>query len=134
LPAKFSTLSIEPRRAIFIRPWKLLLAIPNDNFNFQVAKRIIILLNFCSKFAKQKIILSMPRDKAILKEQLTQLSKKELVEMLLKLSAKRYNYEYLLVNFLDKEGGEQTLYEEAKEDIVGLCQKEYRGRTIQNRQ
>jgi hypothetical protein len=45
--------------------------------------------------------------------------------------AKRYNYEYLLVNFLDKEGGEQTLYEEAKEDIMGLCQKEYRGSTIQ---
>ena len=73
----------------------------------------------------------MPRDKAILKEQLNQLSKKELVEMLLKLSAKRYNYEYLLVNFLDKEGGEQTLYEEAKEDIMGLFQKEYRGSTIQ---
>ena len=51
--------------------------------------------------------------------------------MLLKLSAKRYNYEYLLVNFLDKEGGEQTLYEEAKEDIILLCQKEYRGSTIQ---
>lgn len=73
----------------------------------------------------------MPRDKAILKEQLNQLSKKELVEMLLKLSAKRYNYEYLLVNFLDKEGGEQTLYEEAKEDIILMCQKEYRGSTIQ---
>ena len=51
----------------------------------------------------------MPRDKAILREQLAQLSKKELVDMLLKLSVKRYNYEYLLVNFLDKEGGEQTL-------------------------
>lgn len=73
----------------------------------------------------------MPRDKAILKEQLTQLSKKELVEMVLKLSGKRYNYEYLLVNFLDTDGGEQTLFEEAKEDIDRLCQKEYRGSTIQ---
>lgn len=74
----------------------------------------------------------MPREKAILKEQLAQLSKKELAEMVLKLSAKRYNYEFLLVNFLDPEGGEQTLFEEAKDDIDRLCQKEYKGRTIQH--
>lgn len=74
----------------------------------------------------------MPRDKAILKEQLTDLSKKELVDMVLKLSAKRFNYEYLLVNFLDKEGGEQTLFEETIEDIDQLCTKEYKGRTIQH--
>lgn len=74
----------------------------------------------------------MPRDKAILKEQLAQLSKKELAEMVLKLSAKRYNYDFLLVNFLDTDGGEQTLFEEAKEDIDRLCQKEYKGRTTQH--
>ena len=62
----------------------------------------------------------MPQNKAILKEQLAQLSKKELAEMVLKLASKRYNYEFLLVNFLDKEGGEQTLFEEAKEDIDTL--------------
>jgi len=71
----------------------------------------------------------MPQNKAILKEQLAQLSKKELAEMVLKLASKRYNYEFLLVNFLDKEGGEQTLFEEAKEDIDTLCQKEYKGST-----
>src|ERR1035437_3532620 len=75
----------------------------------------------------------MPRDKAILKEQVTELSKKELVDIVLKLAAKRYNYEFLLVNFLDKDGGEQTLFEEAKEDIDKLIQKEYKGRTIQHR-
>ena len=37
--------------------------------------------------------------------------------MVLKLAGKRYNYEFLLVNFLDIEGGEQTLFEEAIEDI-----------------
>lgn len=74
----------------------------------------------------------MSRNKAILKEQLAQLSKKELTEMVLKLSAKRYNYEFLLVNFLDTDGGEQTLFEEAKEDIDKLCQKEYKGRTTQH--
>jgi len=71
----------------------------------------------------------MSRNKAILKEQLAQLSKKELADMVLKLASKRYNYEFLLVNFLDKDGGELTLFEEAKEDIDSLCQKEYKGST-----
>ena len=74
----------------------------------------------------------MSREKAILKEQVNELSKKELVDIVLKLAGKRYNYEYLLVNFLDKDGGEQTLFEEAKDDIDKLCQKEFKGRTIQH--
>ena len=74
----------------------------------------------------------MSRDKAILKAQVNELSKKELVDIVLKLAGKRYNYEYLLVNFLDKDGGEQTLFEEAKEAIDILFNKEYKGRTIQH--
>ncbi|OIP84645.1 MAG: hypothetical protein AUK44_01895 [Porphyromonadaceae bacterium CG2_30_38_12] len=74
--------------------------------------------------------MSIP--KAILKEQLQQLSKTELVTMVLKLSTKRYNYEYLLVNFLDPESGEQTLFDEAKEAIEQLNEKEYKGRTTQH--
>lgn len=74
----------------------------------------------------------MPREKAILKEQLAGLSKKELVDIVLKLAGKRYNYEFLLVNFLDREGGEQTLYEEARQDIDKLIQKDYKGRTTQH--
>ncbi len=73
----------------------------------------------------------MNRDKAILKAQLNELSKKQLEEIVLKLSAKRFNYEYLLVNFLDREGGEQFLFDETKEDIDHLSEKEYRGSTIQ---
>lgn len=75
----------------------------------------------------------MSRNKAILREQLSQLSKKDLVGMLVKLAAKRYNYEYLLVNFLDTEGGERTLFDEAKEDIILLHNKEYKGRTLAHR-
>lgn len=71
----------------------------------------------------------MSHNKVILKEQLDELTKKELVEMVLKLSTKRYNYEFLLVNFLDKKNGEQILFEEAIDDIDHLCQKEYRGAT-----
>ena len=71
----------------------------------------------------------MPLNKAILKEQLAQLSKKELAEMVLKLAGKRYNYEFLLVNFLDTDGGELTLFEEALDDIDKLCYKEYKANT-----
>ncbi len=74
----------------------------------------------------------MPLNKTILKEQLAELSKKDLAEMVLKLAAKRYNYEFLLVNFLDKDSGEQTLFEEAKEAIDVLNKKEFKGRTIQH--
>jgi hypothetical protein len=74
----------------------------------------------------------MPPNKAILKEQVNELSKKELVDIVLKLAGKRYNYEYLLVNFLDKDGGEQTLFEEAKDAIDKLVEKEFKGRTIQH--
>ena len=72
----------------------------------------------------------MPRDKAILKEQISELSKKELKDIVLKLAGKRFNYEFLLVNFLDKDTGELTLFEEAKEDIEKLCEKEYKGKGI----
>lgn len=74
----------------------------------------------------------MPINKAILKEQVSELPKKELVDIVLKLAGKRYNYEFLLVNFLDKEGGEQILFDEAKEAIEKLNQKEFKGRTIQH--
>ena len=76
----------------------------------------------------------MPSNKAILKEQVNELSKKELVEIVIKLSAKKPNYDYLLINYLDKDGGEQSLYDEAIEDIEALCNKEYKGRTIQHQQ
>ena len=74
----------------------------------------------------------MAAPKAVLREQLKQLPKDELVEMLLKLAGKRYNYEFLLVNFLDPEGGELTLFQEAIDDIEKLWNKEFKGRTLQH--
>lgn len=76
----------------------------------------------------------MSSNKAILKEQIAELSKKELVEIVLKLSAKKPNYDFLLINYLDKDGGEKSLYDEVIEDIEALCIKEYKGRTIQHQQ
>ena len=49
--------------------------------------------------------------------------------MVLKLAGKRYNFEFLLVNFLDTDGGEQTLYDEAVGDIDAFWQKEFKGST-----
>jgi len=74
----------------------------------------------------------MAAPKAVLREQLKQLHKDELVEILLKLAGKRYNYEFLLVNFLDPEGGELTLFQEAIDDIEKLWNKEFKGRTMQH--
>ncbi|MDR3651742.1 MAG: hypothetical protein P4L34_02075 [Paludibacter sp.] len=71
----------------------------------------------------------MVRNKILLKEQVNELSKNELVDIVLKLAAKRYNYEFMLVNFLDKEGGEHTLFEQAKEDIDMLWKKDFKGST-----
>lgn len=75
---------------------------------------------------------SMVHNKALLKEQVSELSKKELVEIVIKLSAKKPNFNFLLINYLDKNGGEQSLYDEVIEDIEVLYQKEYKGRTIQH--
>lgn len=74
----------------------------------------------------------MRKDKAILKEQVSELSKKELVEIVIRLAAKKPNFDFLLINYLDKDGGEQSLFDEVIEDIDALCQKEYKGRTIQH--
>lgn len=74
----------------------------------------------------------MLRNKAILKEQLERFSKSELVDILTKISAKRFNYEFLLVKYLDPESGEQLLFEDTKEDIELLVNKEFKGRTVQH--
>jgi len=74
----------------------------------------------------------MPISKTFLKQQLAQFSKNDLTEMVLKLASKRTNYEYLLVNFLDKDGGELTLFDEAKDEILQLDAKEFKGRTPQH--
>ena len=75
----------------------------------------------------------MARKIAEIKEAVAELSKKELVEIVLKLASKRHNYEFILINYLDKEGGEQTLYEEAMAEMENLCLKEYKGKSPQHR-
>lgn len=74
----------------------------------------------------------MSINKAILKEQLKFFNKTELIDMLLKLSKKGHNYEFLLVNYLEPESGELQLFDETLENLVALADKEFKGRTIQH--
>jgi len=48
------------------------------------------------------------------------------LDIVLKLAAKKENYDFLMVNYLDKKEGEMDLFKEAKEDIDCLCDKRYK--------
>lgn len=69
----------------------------------------------------------MANFRAEIKEQVNLLSKNELVEIIVKLAGKKENYDFLLVNYLDKQSGENDLFEEARTDIDRLSTKGYKG-------
>ena len=70
----------------------------------------------------------MPRLTTEIKEQIKNLSHKELEQIVLKLAAKEKSVcDFLLVNYLDKESGEQELFEKTKADLDILFQKGYKG-------
>ena len=69
----------------------------------------------------------MPKIGKDTKEQIRLLSKKDLEDIVIKLAANKENYDYLFVNYLEKESGEQELFEEAKAEIDLLSTKRYKG-------
>lgn len=70
----------------------------------------------------------MPRLNAQQKEQIKGLSTAALQEIVLKMSAKDKSFfDFLNVNYLDKEGGEQELFEKTKSDLDILFSKGYKG-------
>jgi len=70
----------------------------------------------------------MPRISLDIKEKIQSLPKSELVKIVLKFAAKEKGfYDYLLVNYLDKEVGEQDMFEEAKADLERLFAERYKG-------
>lgn len=77
-------------------------------------------------------MLRMFRDKKLLKAGLSQFSRKELEDMVIKLAGKRHNFEFLLINYFDREGGEQWLFGEALDGLERIFEKEYKGRSIQH--
>jgi len=62
-----------------------------------------------------------------IREQLSVLPQKDLIDIIVKLAAKKANYDFLLVNYLDKNGGEKDLYEDAIRDLDSLFRKGYKG-------
>jgi len=69
----------------------------------------------------------MVNRKSEIKEQLLVLPKNDLIDIIVKLAAKKANYDFLLVNYLDKDGGGKDLFEEARLDLDSLFRKRYKG-------
>jgi hypothetical protein len=70
----------------------------------------------------------MPRLTPEIKEQIKSLSVNELQQIVLKLAAKdKMAYDFIVINYLDKDNGEQKLYDEAIFDLDMLFLKGYRG-------
>lgn len=67
------------------------------------------------------------------KQLIQNLTHKEMELALLKLAEKKGLYNFLLVNFIDKEAGEEELLEEAKLDIEELRKKIFKGKSQQHR-
>lgn len=76
----------------------------------------------------------MPKITIDIKEKIRSLSKADLEKIVLKLAGKDKSvYDYLLVNYIDTECGEQDLFEEARSDLDILFRKGYKGYSEQLR-
>ncbi|MBN2745412.1 MAG: hypothetical protein JXR34_01685 [Bacteroidales bacterium] len=70
----------------------------------------------------------MPRLDIETKERIRKLKYAELQDIVLKLSSKEKSvYDYVLTNYLDKEFGEQELFETTKADLEIIFRKRYKG-------
>jgi len=70
----------------------------------------------------------MAKPSATISSQIKNLSREQLEKLVLKAAAKDKSFhDYLLVNFFDKEFGEQDLFEQAKADLDLLFKKSYKG-------
>ena len=68
-----------------------------------------------SDLYKNLNIYLMPRLSTEIKEQIKNLSKDDLQQIVLKLASKeKVAYDYLWINYLNKENGEQELFEKTK--------------------
>jgi len=76
----------------------------------------------------------MPRITSDIKEKIRLISKSDLEKIVLKLAGKDKSvYDYVLVNYIDTECGEQDLFEEARSDLDQLFRKGYKGYSEQLR-
>lgn len=71
----------------------------------------------------------MAKVDAQIKEAIKKLSKKDLEDLVVKAASMNKQFcDHLLVKYVDKEGGEQTLFMEAQAHLRSICGKEYKGR------
>jgi len=61
------------------------------------------------------------------KEQIKNLTKKQLEDIVIKWTSQKDFYDYLIVNYLDIENGENELFEQTKKDIDLLFLKKHKG-------
>lgn len=76
----------------------------------------------------------MPKLNADTKEQIKRLDKKALQDIVIKMASRdKMVFDYVKVNYLNKEFGEDELFEETKADLQQLFSKQYKGFTDQLR-
>lgn len=61
------------------------------------------------------------------KEQIKSLPRKDLEDIVIRLASDKENYNYLQVNYLNREDGVKDLFEKTKVEIDLLCTKRYKG-------
>lgn len=70
----------------------------------------------------------MAKLSSMISSNISSLSKKELEKLVLKAAASdKVFHDYLLVNYFDKQYAEQDLYDQAKQDLLFLFSKNYKG-------
>lgn len=70
----------------------------------------------------------MPRLNSQVKERIEKLDYAELHEIVVKLASReKFVYDFIVVNYLDKDYGEKELFETAKNDLVIISKKYYKG-------
>lgn len=77
----------------------------------------------------------MPKLDKEIKEKIKKLRCKDLQNIVIALISKeKYVYDYVLLNFLDKENGEQDLFKSTKSEIEIITKKKQRGVSVQLQQ
>ncbi len=77
----------------------------------------------------------MPRLKKEEREEIKNLNTKDLQDIVIKLASKeKLVYDFIKINYLDKEAGEKELFEETINDIDDISWKGFQGRSAQLRQ
>ena len=70
----------------------------------------------------------MPRLSSEIREQIKELPKEKLEEIVVKMAAKEKSFfDFLIVNYLDKSGGENEMFEKTKTDLDIIFAKSYKG-------